>query len=261
MKLAAQLYTVRDFCKNQADIEETLKKVKAMGYNSVQVSGFGEFDPYWLGDKVKELGLEICASHTVLDRLVDDTDAVIKEHQAWNCKYIGLGYAFRKNYTKDDLLALFAKLDAPIKRMADSGMTFLFHNHDREFERTFEGKTGNCLEYLAGKYTAEQVGFLLDFYWTEYAGINAFELIDEYADRLKVVHFKDLRINEQGEKQMTEVGNGIVDYKKIYDRLRSTPTEFVAVEQDRDWTVNPFESLKTSYAYLRKTVDEMEEKK
>lgn len=34
-----QLYTLRDFCKSVSDTAETLKKVKEMGYNVVQISG------------------------------------------------------------------------------------------------------------------------------------------------------------------------------------------------------------------------------
>lgn len=37
--VAAQLFTVRDYCKNDADIAVTLKKISDIGYREVQVSG------------------------------------------------------------------------------------------------------------------------------------------------------------------------------------------------------------------------------
>jgi len=37
-----QLYTLRDFCKSVSDTANTLKKVKEIGYNVVQVSGVSE---------------------------------------------------------------------------------------------------------------------------------------------------------------------------------------------------------------------------
>ena len=37
-KLAVQMYTVRDFTKTRADFEESLKKIKALGYPAVQLS-------------------------------------------------------------------------------------------------------------------------------------------------------------------------------------------------------------------------------
>ena len=37
MKIGAQLYTVRDFCKTLDGFSETLKKVADIGYTTVQV--------------------------------------------------------------------------------------------------------------------------------------------------------------------------------------------------------------------------------
>ena len=64
MKLAAQLYTVRDYTKNETDIYETLKKVKAIGYNAIQISNFGEYRTTWLAEKLRELDLVVCVTHT-----------------------------------------------------------------------------------------------------------------------------------------------------------------------------------------------------
>ena len=40
--ICAQLYTVRDFCKTLPEFAETVKKVAAIGYKTVQVSGIGD---------------------------------------------------------------------------------------------------------------------------------------------------------------------------------------------------------------------------
>ena len=45
MKIGAQLYTVRDFCKTLDDFSETLKKVADIGYTTVQVSGTSRMNP------------------------------------------------------------------------------------------------------------------------------------------------------------------------------------------------------------------------
>ena len=43
--LAAQLYTLREFTKTPKDIAETMKKVKQIGYDAVQISALGPIDP------------------------------------------------------------------------------------------------------------------------------------------------------------------------------------------------------------------------
>ena len=50
MKLAAQLYTIHDYTKNEADIERSLNKIKEIGYNAIQISAFGEYRTPWLAD-------------------------------------------------------------------------------------------------------------------------------------------------------------------------------------------------------------------
>ena len=39
--IAAQLYTLREFTKNVEDIRSTFARVRALGYEAVQVSGMG----------------------------------------------------------------------------------------------------------------------------------------------------------------------------------------------------------------------------
>ena len=44
-QIAAQLYTVREFTKTEADIAETMKKVRQLGYEAVQCSALGPIEP------------------------------------------------------------------------------------------------------------------------------------------------------------------------------------------------------------------------
>jgi sugar phosphate isomerase/epimerase len=44
-KIAAQLYSVRDYCNDAREIVETLKKVRAIGYKAVQLSSLGPLPP------------------------------------------------------------------------------------------------------------------------------------------------------------------------------------------------------------------------
>ena len=72
-QIAAQLYTLRNFCKTPADIATSLKKVKQIGFDAVQVSGIGKIDPKELATILKGEGLACCATHIGLD--TDGEDA------------------------------------------------------------------------------------------------------------------------------------------------------------------------------------------
>lgn len=91
LRIAAQMYTVREFTKTLEGIYESLKKIKQAGYDAVQTSGLGPIDDHELKAMTDELGLTICATHVGYDDLKDRLDAVIAQHKLWNCKYVGLG--------------------------------------------------------------------------------------------------------------------------------------------------------------------------
>jgi sugar phosphate isomerase/epimerase len=245
MKLAAQLYTVRDYTKNEKDIFETLKKVKAIGYNAVQVSAFGQYRNAWLSETLKDLNLEVCATHTPLDRIINDTENVILEHKVLDCKNIGLGWYRADSKEKAD--KLIEILHPALVKIKDSGLKFLYHNHDHEFIEITKNYT--VMDYLKDKTDPELFSFLPDFYWICYAGVNPLEFINSFKNRFDVVHFKDLK-RENGEVKMAEIFNGEIDYLTIYNKLVEQGVKWAAVEQDV-CEVDPFLSLKISYNNIK----------
>ena len=48
MKIGAQMYTVREFCKTTEGLAESLKKIADIGYTTVQLSGVCDYDPAWM---------------------------------------------------------------------------------------------------------------------------------------------------------------------------------------------------------------------
>ena len=74
MKIGAQFYTIRDFCKTQDDLKESLKKVADIGYKYVQISGTCNYDPLWLKKQLDENGLKCVITHIPVDRLKNDLE-------------------------------------------------------------------------------------------------------------------------------------------------------------------------------------------
>jgi sugar phosphate isomerase/epimerase len=62
-QVAIQLYTLRDFCKTAADFVATVRKVKQIGYDAVQISGVGPIENDELVRICRGEGLVICATH------------------------------------------------------------------------------------------------------------------------------------------------------------------------------------------------------
>ncbi|MCY9659706.1 sugar phosphate isomerase/epimerase [Paenibacillus chondroitinus] len=250
MRIAAQLYTLRNFLKTPADISESLKKVKQLGYNAVQASGIGPIDIQEFKALADQEGLTICATHIGYNDLLNDMDAVIKKHQAWDCKYVGLGGLppeFREN---SQGYATFAKQASEFgKQLKDAGLQFIYHNHDFEFAK-YEGKTG--MDILFEMSDPDSVDFELDVYWVQAGGADPVEWIRKMDGRMKVVHFKDMIVTPDRKQRFSEVGEGNMNFKGIIQACEDIGVEWAAVEQDDCYDRNPFESLEISFANLAK---------
>ena len=59
MEIGAQFYTLREHCQDLNGLEESLKKVAAIGYKTVQLSGVCAYEPAWIKEKLAENGYEL----------------------------------------------------------------------------------------------------------------------------------------------------------------------------------------------------------
>ena len=246
--IAAQLYTLRDFLKTPEDIKKTLKQVKDLGYNAVQLSGLGQIEPVMLKSFADENDLKICATHCPYNRFKDDLNNLIKEHKIYDCKFIGIGAMPQELRQNKDAYISFAKEFNEIgKRVSQEGLRFVYHNHRFEFE-SFNGRTG--MDILFEETDSDAFGFLLDTYWVQAGGANPVDWIYKLKGRMDVIHLKDMAIKND-QQIITEVGNGNLNWNNIIKAARETEVSWFAVEQDT-CPGNPFDSLKQSITYLER---------
>ena len=90
-KIGVTLYTVRDSVRTPADIAKTLKRVKSMGYENIQLSALGSVDAKELADIIHSEGLHVCATHVAYDRLENELDTLLEEHRLWGCENLAIG--------------------------------------------------------------------------------------------------------------------------------------------------------------------------
>ena len=246
--LAAQMHTVREFTKTAADIAETMKKVKGLGYDAVQISGLGPIEPGALKTIVDGEGLTICSTHTGFDRLRDETRTVIDEHRLWDCGYLSVGSmppAYREA-GGEGYKRFAAEASEVARKLAADGLIFSYHNHSFEFER-FDGRTG--LNILFEESDPEVFQFEIDTYWVQHGGADPAAWIRKTKGRADVIHVKDMAIvgNEQF---FAEVGEGNLNWPAILDACREAGARWYIVEQDR-CERDPFESLGISLKNLK----------
>lgn len=186
MVLGAQLYTLRDYIRDERDIRFTLAQVAKMGYTTVQVSGMGPIDPQVLREICEENGLRVVLTHTDPVRIMNDTDAVIREHDILGCDYIGIGAMPEKYRTAFWLPHFAADFKEPARRIAAAGKKLMYHNHNFEWEKLPDGK--RIIEHLLEDFSADELGITLDTYWAQAAGADVCAWLEILRDRIACVH-------------------------------------------------------------------------
>ncbi|CAN5447113.1 sugar phosphate isomerase/epimerase [soil metagenome] len=249
-QIAAQLYTLRDFCKTPADIAASLKKVRQIGYEAVQVSGIGKIDPAELQSILKNEGLTCCVTHTGIDRLKAEPEAVVAEHKLWDCHYTAIGGFGWGEQTTATWIENAKNLSAVASTLAKMGLPVGYHNHSHELSK-YNGKTG--LDIILETFD-KLVWFEIDTYWITHGGGDPIAWINKVAGRIPCIHLKDMAIafdGKQYNQQMAPVGEGNLNFPGIIEAAKKAGTKWFIVEQDNCNGRDPFECLASSFKYLK----------
>ena len=244
IQLGAQVYTVRTLLNTPEEAVKTMKAVKAIGYDSVQLYG-AEERLRLCGQAARQAGLTV--SGALVDRKVCDTmgDTLFALCREYGMKEIAIS-AFHTDAAGARELIDWA--NAYGKKARQEGFVFSYHNHAREFILTEEGRTVMDM-YLTG-FDPEAVDFMPDTYWLQCGGSDVRHFLESTRGRVTMLHLKDMAYTKEGPK-FAEVGSGNLWFPGIIETALACGIENFAVEQDA-CDGDPMESLKRSYEYIRK---------
>ena len=245
MKLGAQFYSIRDNTQTSEDLYRAFKEIKSIGYEIVQMSAICDIDPKLLKSYSDEFALPITCTHSPYDRIINDTDALINEHKICGCQTIGLGY-MPNEYHGGGIYKFIDTLREPLRKIKAAGLDFAYHNHAFEFE-SVDGK----LIYDILIDELPELSFIIDTYWIKYAGYDFIEYVKRLgADRIKNVHFKDMKTDPKGE--ICPCGEGVIDFAPLIKLCDEMGIENALVEQDNaPDSGNSIGEMKKSYENLK----------
>jgi sugar phosphate isomerase/epimerase len=259
-KIGLQLYTVRDQMK--ADFEGTLAKVAAIGYKEVEFAGYFDHSPKDVRAILDRLGLASPAPHVGYDTLGDKWPAQIESAKIIGQSYIVCPWIPEKIRRQPDgwqrAAEVFNRAGEAGKK---AGIQFAYHNHWFEFLPQAYPALGGKLPYdlLLESCDPDLVKMELDLCWITVGGGDPGKYFERYPGRFPLLHLKDITalptVPASGKqdfgskmKEMTEVGGGIIDWKKILAQAEKAGTKHYIVEHDNPKI--PLESIKKSYDYL-----------
>lgn len=255
-QVAAQLYTLRDHCKTAADLAQSVKKVKAIGYQAVQVSGVGPIPEDEIARICRGEGVTICATHEGGPAICDETQKVIDRLGKLGCKYTAYPWPHTNPATEADVLALAASLDKAGEKMRAAGQVLCYHNHAIEFRKVGEGaRRRTMLDLLYDETDARNLQGEPDTYWVQAGGGDPVAWCTRLHRRLPLLHLKDYGVREGNNATMMEIGAGCLNWRAIVAAADHAGCEWYIVEQDV-CPGDPFASLAQSFAYVKSVLAE-----
>jgi sugar phosphate isomerase/epimerase len=247
-QVALQLYTLRDYLKTPTDIRHALKKVRAIGYESVQASGLGPIEDAELVEILRGEGLGLCATHEGSDLIRQEPEKVAAKLSRLGCKYTAYPYPAGVDWSKPgDVESLVADLDRAGAVLAKAGQVLTYHNHAVELTR-FQGST--ALDYIYAKSNPRNLQGEIDTYWIQNGGGDPVAWCAKLAGRLPLLHIKDYTVQPSGKPDFAAIGSGNLNWPAIIAAAEKSGCEWFIVEQDAT-PGSPFDAVKQSFDYIK----------
>ena len=215
-----------------------------------------------------ELGLDPISAHVDYGTTVDRTQWAIDTYKKIGCRYIVIPACSIAKHMPgkpehDIFLDVVGKAG---KLIHENGLTLLYHNHDREFEK-LNGE--NLLDIMYSEFAPEILQTQIDTCWAKVGGEDPAAYVLKYTGRAPLVHLKDYigektgkmyelidgtEVEDTGERNpfaLRPVGHGCQDVKSILDAAKKAGAECVIVEQDEHPDGTPMGDIKLSIDYIR----------
>ncbi len=253
--LAIQLYTVRDAMS--ANPEKTLERLATIGFTGLEIyaynSTFFGKTPQEFHRILKNTGLRVISSHHITGNfnkgqgtLLYNWEKSVEDLHFIGSEYMVCSYLFPQERNLEDYKKLPELLENSGKVTKEAGIQFAYHNHDFEFEKFDDNR--NVYDFILENSSPELVKMELDLYWISKAGIDPLMYFEKYPGRFPLWHVKDMKA---GTKDFTEIGNGTIDFERIFKAGKQAGLQYWFLEQDSS-DKDIFESICISNEFIAK---------
>jgi sugar phosphate isomerase/epimerase len=235
--VALQLWSVREEMKR--DFAATVAEVAAIGYDGVELAGYGNLDAKGAKSALDAAGLRVAGMHVSYPSLSGDPTGVISDALLFGARDVTCSWWPPAHFVS---AAACEKIGEQLNKVGGLlrpfGIRFGYHNHDHEF-RTFDGRL--ALDWILGAAEPRNVVCELDVYWVHHAGHSPAKFIRDHGARIPLLHLKDAK----------ELGCGPVKFEEIFAASDSVgAAEWYIVEQEQ-YSHVPIKSVRLCYEQMK----------
>ena len=277
IKKGVQQIMLGRVAKNHDVTLDALKRIKAAGYDHIEINDFmiekpslivklltkfGGMDIGKSGNQdwhtlLQESGLKVSSIQSNLGAIESDPVKITQLAKSYGTDTVVITGMYRFDYSSmEEVTALADRLNASGKSLKEQGIRVLYHNHNCELQKVSRGRT--AYDVLIEKTDPEYVNFELDTYWMTDGGTDVYEIIDKLGSRLKYWHINDRGNNDKGpymtpilKEKATELGSGNMNLEKLSGIIKENGVEAVILETHNNWVDNsPVKSIEVSSAFM-----------
>jgi sugar phosphate isomerase/epimerase len=267
-RVGIQLYTVRAAMKT--DFAGTIAKVAATGYKEVEFAGLFSVDGGYFGHSPKDVrsildgnGLAAPSAHAGYDVVEKKWPEALEAAKIVGHSYIICPWIDEKQRARPGgwkrAVDLFNRAGEASKK---AGIQFGYHNHSFEFDPALSLDGKLPYDFFLAELNPDFVTMELDLCWISVAGKDPVAYFEKYPGRFPLVHVKDWIKDSSSNSgyqgamgqsvkyggRMADVGQGSVDWKRIFAHSEQAGIKHYFVENDDPKSV--FDDIKISYDYL-----------
>jgi sugar phosphate isomerase/epimerase len=259
-KMGLQLFTVRDAMAR--DVDGTLKQIAALGYQEVETYGFAPEGPGYyrmpardFAQRLRDHGLTSPSGHYDLNRFAtasdDDlhryVDSCIGGAKLLGQRYITWPFLEEPLRAIEPFSRIVARFNAIGERIAKGGLQFAYHNHGFEF---VEQNGRVPYDVVLRETDPKLVKLQIDLYWLAHDSKQTPRHWFERAPgRYVMWHVKDMH---KVSRDYTELGNGTIDYTKIWPDAAFSGMQHFFVEQGGNFAQSSMQSAADGAAYVKR---------
>jgi sugar phosphate isomerase/epimerase len=250
-----QLYTIRDAMG--ADVVGSLEKISLLGYRYVEMASYSDgkfygYAPAEFKKMVDGLGMNVLSSHTQVEAAgitLDNAKIMADAHAELGVKYCVQPWVEEADRNIESYKKMIGGWNEVGQIMKNVGIQFGYHNHNFEFEN-IDGIIP-YYDIFMPEMDADLITMEIDLFWVSKAGQDPVEMFNKYPGRFQLFHMKDMHTNEAPFFDVTKddisaVGAGVIDFKRILAAKEVAGMKYLFVEDDNQGMGKPFEALETS---------------
>ena len=232
-----QLYSLRDMLAN--DVSQAFAYIRGWGLQSVEggpnTYGLSETDFKALLD---EFGLSLVSTGTDLNELQNNLEALVTRANFYGAKFAMVSWIdHQKPFSIEDADKAISIMNEAGRLLQKEDITLVYHPHGYEFGE--HPSAGTLLDYII--QSADDFYFEMDTFWIQHGGGDPVAMLKQYPEAFKLMHLKDMKRGEVGDKSGSQdinhsvvLGTGQIPIAELVAIGKKTGVQYFFIEDESD---------------------------